>query len=68
MIRTQAYQCRRKDIDETIQRDRYSNTVIRLSKRYRYRGFRLEIQDTDDRLDALGCKHKSKYHSIPIRL
>ncbi len=65
---TQAYQCSRKDIDEMLQRDRYRNAVIRLSKRCRYRGVALDIQDTDDRLDAKGCKHKSKYNSIAIRL
>ncbi len=65
---TQAYQYSRKDIDEILQRDRYRNAVTRLSKRYEYRGVTLDIQDTDDMLDAKECKHKSKYNSIAIRL
>ncbi len=65
---TQAYYCSRKDIDKMLQRARYRNAVISLSTRYRYRGLPLEIQDTDDRLDAKGCKLKSKYNPIAIRL
>jgi hypothetical protein len=51
-----------------LQRARYRNAVIRLSTRYTYRGLPLEIQDTDDRLDAKGCRLKSKYNAIAIRL